>query len=285
MFEILTDTAHERIRAMEEDIYGEVESRSENHRKRLGDIDVDHLLRAGTAGPSATTSAPTSHRIPNFKPNEAFLRSKLFPWQRITDTVMKAEDIDAVSDYLYSRGTFNDIEQLLMYIKKILCKDILINFRAALDHRIHREKADPNIKTIVETLKDMILAHIPHRGRLIKMIDPPMTVGRMGKGVVKMDSFTAQLVLDMDQSGWSSMTVTEVTVLYWIKYLDATDKDQEELGKLIHKSWDSAEAKGVTFTVETCRKIGHKYWESVRQNQVTLSRTNGGNKKEEEEIS
>ena len=74
VFEILKDAAHERIRAMEEDIYGEVESRFENHRRRLGDIDVDRLLRAGTAGPSATT--PTSHRICNFKPNEAFLGLK-----------------------------------------------------------------------------------------------------------------------------------------------------------------------------------------------------------------
>ena len=85
-----------------------------------------------------------------------------------------------------------------------------------------------------------------------------------------MDSFTAELVLNMDQSGWSSMTVTEATVLYWIKDLDTSDKDQEELWKLIHKSWDPAEAEGVTFTVEDCRKIGHKHWESVRQNELTL---------------
>ena len=73
------------------------------------------------------------------------------------------------------------------------------------------------------------------------------------------------------------MTVTEVTVLYWIKDLDTSDKDLEELGKLVYKSWDSAEAEGVAFTVEDCRKIGHKHWESVRQNQLTLSWTNGGN--------
>ena len=72
-FEILREAAHGRIRYIEEDIYGEVESRFENHRRRLGDIDFDHLLRAGTAGPSATTSTPTSHRVPNFKPNELFL--------------------------------------------------------------------------------------------------------------------------------------------------------------------------------------------------------------------
>ena len=62
------------------------------------------------------------------------------------------------------------------------------------------------------------------------------------------------------------MTVTEVTVLYLIKDLDTSNRDQEELGKLIHKAWDVAEAKGVPFIVQDCRKMGHKYWESVRQN-------------------
>ena len=76
---MLREAAHDMIRSMEEDIYGEVESRFENHRRRLGDIDVDRLLRAGAASASATVSAPTSHRAPDFKPNEVFLGSKPFP--------------------------------------------------------------------------------------------------------------------------------------------------------------------------------------------------------------
>ena len=115
----------------------------------MGDIDVDSLLRAGTASASATTSAPTSHKVSNLKSVEVFLGSEPFPWWKISDTVVRAEDIDAVSDYLYSGGMFNDIEQPIMYMKKLLCKDTLINFRAALDLRINRDKADPNIKTIV----------------------------------------------------------------------------------------------------------------------------------------
>ena len=107
---MLREAAHDRIRSMEEDIYGEVESRFDNQRRRLGDIDVDCLLRAGAASASVNISAPTSHRAPNFKPNEEFLGSKLFPWWRISDTVAKAEDIDAVSDYLMSGGTFTEIE-------------------------------------------------------------------------------------------------------------------------------------------------------------------------------
>ena len=51
------------------------------------------------------------------------------------------------------------------------------------------------------------------------------------------------LVLDMDQSGWASMTVAEATVLYWLKDLDASKKHQAELGDLIHRAWDRADAQ------------------------------------------
>ena len=79
-FEVLRVAANARVRSMEEDICVEVEGRYELHRMRLGDIDVDCLLRAGTSGPSATASAPTSHKTPQYKPVEAFLGSKSFPW-------------------------------------------------------------------------------------------------------------------------------------------------------------------------------------------------------------
>ena len=84
-------------------------------------------------------------------------------------------------------------------------------------------------------------------------------------------------VLDMDQSRWASITVAKATVLYWLKDLDASEKHQEELGNLIHRAWDHADAEQVPFTVQDCTKIGRKHWESVRQNKLTLSRTNHGN--------
>ena len=71
-----------------------------------------------------------------------------------------------------------------------------------------------------------------------------------------MDFLIPQLVLDMEQAGWASMTVAEATVLYWLKDLDASDKHHEELGNLIHRAWDRAEAEGVTFTVQDYTKIG-----------------------------
>ena len=102
-------------------------------------------------------------------------------------------------------------------------------------------------------------------------------MGKMGKGGPNVDSFTDQLILEMEQCQWSSMTVAEATVLFWLKDIDASDKDQEELGKLVNKAWDESEKQGVVFTVEDCRTIAHRHWESVRHNQITLSRTQGGN--------
>ena len=83
IFEKLREAADAKIRAMEMDIYGELEGRFEAHRRRLGEINVDQLLRSGNASASATASAPTSHRAPAYKPVEVFLGSKPFPWWKI----------------------------------------------------------------------------------------------------------------------------------------------------------------------------------------------------------
>ena len=76
---------------------------------------------------------------------------------------------------------------------------------------------------------------------------------------------------------WASMTLAEATCLLWLKDIDSSDKDQEELGTLINREWDEAEKQKVVFTVEDCRAIAHKHWESVRQNQITMSKTQNAN--------
>ena len=48
-------------------------------------------------------------------------------------------------------------------------------------------------------------------------------------------------------------------------------------GERANKAWDEAEKQGEVFTVEDCRSIAHAHWESVRHNQITLSRTQGQN--------
>ena len=73
------------------------------------------------------------------------------------------------------------------------------------------------------------------------------------------------------------MTVAEATVLFWLKDIDSSDKDQEDLGKAVNKAWDLAEKNGEVFTVEDCRSIAKVHWESVRSNEITLSRTQGQN--------
>ena len=65
----------------------------------------------------------------------------------------------------------------------------------------------------------------------------------MGDEGQNMDSFTAGLVLDMDQSGWGNMMVAEATVLYWIKDLDASKKNQADLREKLHCAWDQAVAQ------------------------------------------
>ena len=97
-FEILRAAANARVRSMEEDICVEVEGRYELHRARLGDIDVDRLLRAGTSGPSATALAPTTNKPSQYKPVETFLGNKSFPWWKTNDTVARADDLEALSD-------------------------------------------------------------------------------------------------------------------------------------------------------------------------------------------
>ena len=109
------------------------------------------------------------------------------------------------------------------------------------------------------------------------MFERAMSVGKMGKGGINVDSFTDQLILEMEICQWLTMTVAEATVLLWLKDIDSSDKDQEDLGKLVNKAWDEAEKQGEVFTVEDCRSIAHAHWESVRHNQITLSRTQGGN--------
>ena len=65
-FEILKVAAYSRVRSMKEEVTAEVEARFELHRARLGDIDVERLLRTGTWGPSGTASTQASTSLRSF---------------------------------------------------------------------------------------------------------------------------------------------------------------------------------------------------------------------------
>ena len=92
----------------------------------------------------------------------------------------------------------------------------------------------PKIKTLVDALREMILGRISRLARLINMIDRPMKINQMGDGGQNLHSFSEGLILDMEQSGWVSMTVAEAMVLYWLKDLYASKKNQVDLGDKVH---------------------------------------------------
>ena len=72
----------------------------------------------------------------------------------------------------------------------------------------------------------------------------------------------------MDQSGWSTMTVAEATILYWLKDLDTWKKNQVDLGDKAHKAWDVAELQGIPFTILHCIKIAHAHCKAEQNNPV-----------------
>ena len=141
-FEILKLAAYSKVRSMEEEVSNEVEARFKLHRARLGDINVERLLRAGTSDPSGTVTsqASTSSRPSQYKPQEAFLGSRKFPWWKTGNTTAAPDDLEKLSDYLYSGGLFLDIEQPLMYLKKCMCRDTLISYCKALDKKLEKEQ-------------------------------------------------------------------------------------------------------------------------------------------------
>ena len=100
-----------------------------------------------------------------------------------------------------------------MYLKRVLCKDSLISFHTAINIKLD-QRANPTIDLLINTLKEVILARIPRRARLTQMLERAVSVGKMGKGGPNLDSFTDQLILEMEQCQWSTMTVAEVTVLF-----------------------------------------------------------------------
>ena len=81
-FEILKHAAYAKVREVDDEVTAEIEAWYEMYRARLGDLDVDKLLKTGTGGPSgtATSQASTSSKTGQYKPQDTFLGSKKFPY-------------------------------------------------------------------------------------------------------------------------------------------------------------------------------------------------------------
>ena len=84
-----------------------------------------------------------------------------------------------------------------MSLKKCMCRDTLISYHKALDKKLEK-KADPTIDLLIQTLKKVILFRIPRKLRLTQMFERALSVGKMGKGGANVDSFTDQLILEME---------------------------------------------------------------------------------------
>ena len=84
-----------------------------------------------------------------------------------------------------------------MYLKKCMCRDTLISYRKALDKKLEKG-ADPTIDLLINTLKEVIISRIPRKSRLTQMFERALSVGKMGKGGTNVDSFTNQLILEME---------------------------------------------------------------------------------------
>ena len=73
-------TAYAKAREVDDEVTAEIEAQYEIHRARLGDLDVERLLKTGAAGPSGTASsqASTSSRATQYKPQDTFLDQRSF---------------------------------------------------------------------------------------------------------------------------------------------------------------------------------------------------------------
>merc|ERR1712112_514546 len=117
---------------------------------------------------------------------------------------------------------------------------MMISYCTALNKNLAANK-NPTVDLLINTMREVIQSRIPRRSRLTQMLERAVSVGKMGKKGCNLDSFTDQLILEMEVCQWSSMTVEEATVLFWLKDIDSSDKDQEDLGKAVNKAWDLAE--------------------------------------------
>ena len=148
---------------------------------------MDKLLKSGTGGPSgaAASQTSTSSKTGQYKPQDTFLGSKKFPWWRPGDTTAAPDDLEKLSDYLFSGGTFTDIEQPVMYLKKVFDKETMISYRTALNkHITAKEAKDLTIDLLINTIREVIQSRIPRRSRLTQMLERAVSVGKMGKKAV-----------------------------------------------------------------------------------------------------
>ena len=79
------------------------------------------------------------------------------------------EDADRIRDYITSGGSLQDVAITKMFIKKLMCQEILKPYNVALNKAISKG-APHSARTIVDTLHAVVMNHIPLRAHLSRVL-------------------------------------------------------------------------------------------------------------------
>ena len=160
------------MQELEEFVGMQVDVRFDEFKEKVKGVEFSRLLREGStpstvAGPAA---APPPTRPHTYKPVEAFLegRKKPFPWYTIASIGIPAEEYNCITDYINSGGPFSDVTGPVINIKRLMDHKTLRVFMPALNKAIEEGKTHCT-RTIIDTLSNLILTHMPKRGCLTKL--------------------------------------------------------------------------------------------------------------------
>merc|ERR1711989_203169 len=65
------------------------------------------------------------------------------------------------TDYLNSGGDFNNVSTPTIYIKKLFDAETLKSYIPLLHDAVNNQKRDPNTKTIVECIVEVVMSRLP----------------------------------------------------------------------------------------------------------------------------
>merc|ERR1712115_564249 len=112
----------------------------------------------------------------------------------------------------------------------------------------------------------------PRRARLTKVRQRSEKKNQMGDKEEHIMTYTENLLLELDQLGWSTMSQAEAGCLLWLQDLSTSNKHQVDLSKRIHESWNTAKAHRDEVTVQNCLTIALDHCGKVHETKLTMSR-------------
>merc|ERR1712101_61370 len=275
VFRKLYSAAVARLEEIDNFISVQVDIRFNTFCDRIRGTELNRLLNEGQ-GPShqaPNPAAPPPHpRTGTFKPNESFLenRKKTYPWYTVGSTCVPSEERDAISDYLNSGGDFNNVSTPTIYIKKLFDAETLKAFIPLLHDAVNNQKRDPNTKTIVECIVEVVMSRVPRRARLATVLNRIKSSNCMGDLGENMLTFSEGLMHDLHQSSWETTNAVEIGVLLWIADLNMANQHHLRLSDKIHSAWDLAEKDNLPFSIMNCVEIARSHWAKVRESMLTM---------------